>query len=137
MILLVEDSEDDVFIMRHALKQAKIGNRLEVVTDGQMAVDYLAGNGAYSNREAFPIPSIVFLDLKLPYLTGFEVLSWMRTQPNLPQPIIVVLTSSGEERDQKKAYELGARSYLVKPPKAKDLTALFGSLIGHDLDIND
>jgi CheY-like chemotaxis protein len=127
LILLVEDNDDDVFIMRHALKRAQVTSRVEVATDGQMAVDYLAGNGAYSDREAYPLPSIVFLDLKLPYLTGFEILSWMRTQPGLSDVIVVMLTSSGEERDQTKAYSLGARAYLVKPPKAKDLTELFQS----------
>jgi CheY-like chemotaxis protein len=133
MILLVEDSEDDVFIMRHALKQAQIRARVEVVPDGQAAVDYLAGSGPYRDRKAYPLPALVFLDLKLPYLTGFEILSWIRTQPSLSEVIVVVLTSSGEERDQTKAYSLGARSYLVKPPKPKDLVELFQSFYKQDV----
>lgn len=134
MILLVEDSEDDVFIMRHALKQAQITSRVEVVTDGQMALDYLAGQGRFGDRNAYPLPNIVFLDLKLPYLTGFEILSWIRTQPGLTGMTVVVLTSSGEDRDKTKAYSLGARSYLVKPPRAKDLTDLFQSFLGGQLE---
>jgi CheY-like chemotaxis protein len=130
MILLVEDSEDDVFIMRHALKQARITERLEVATDGQIAVDYLAGNGPYSDRAQYPLPTIVFLDLKLPYLNGFEILTWMRTQPGLTGLKVVVLTSSGEERDQRMAYSLGASAYLVKPPKAKELIDLFQPFLG-------
>ena len=70
-ILLVEDSEDDVFIMRHALKQAQVANPLQIVTTGQAALDYLSGANEYADRVKFPLPFIVFLDLKLPYVHGF------------------------------------------------------------------
>lgn len=126
-ILLVEDSEDDVFIMRHNLKRAGIANPLQVVTDGQMAVDYLSGKGSFSDRERFPLPSIVFLDLKLPYLHGFEVLDWVRQQRSLKSLAIIVLTSSNEERDRQRAQALGARSYLVKPPTRDMLLELVNS----------
>jgi CheY-like chemotaxis protein len=127
-ILLVEDSEDDVFIMKHALKQAQITNPLQVATTGQAALDYLSGANIYADRERFPLPFIVFLDLKLPYVHGFEVLSWMRLRRELSSIVVIVLTSSGEERDHDKAYALGARSYLVKPPTGKALRDIFDSL---------
>ena len=127
-ILLVEDSEDDVFIIKQALKKARIANPLQVVTDGQMALDYLAGTGVYSDRERFPLPFIIFLDLKLPYLSGFDVLAWIRKQEALSLLVVIVLTSSDEQRDQQRAYTLGARSYLVKPPHPEALLELFDSL---------
>ena len=120
-ILLVEDNEDDLFVMQRSLKLAEVANPLQVVTDGQMALDYLSGTGEYGDRERHPIPSMIFLDLKLPYVSGFEVLDWMRLQPDLCSVDVVVLTSSDEERDQTRAYALGARSYLVKPPSPKTL----------------
>ena len=127
-ILLVEDSEDDVFIMKHALKQAQIANPLQIVTTGQAAMDYLSGSNGYVDREKYPLPFIVFLDLKLPYAHGFEVLAWMRLRRELSSIVVVVLTSSAEEKDHEKAYALGARSYLVKPPTAQALKDVFDSL---------
>ena len=120
-ILLVEDNEDDVFIMRLALKQAGVLNPLQVVTDGQLALDYLAGSGRYSDRARFPLPFIVFLDLKLPFVHGFEVLSWIGSQEFLKSITIIVLTGSDQEKDQQRADALGARAYLVKPPTAEKL----------------
>jgi CheY-like chemotaxis protein len=127
-ILLVEDYEDDVFAMERALLQANITNSLQVVTDGQQALDYLSGTGQYSNRTQYPLPFIVFLDLKLPFVDGFEVLTWVRQQPALESLVVIILTGSAESRDQDKAYALGARSYLVKPPTAETLNGIFDSL---------
>ena len=119
VMLLVEDNEDDVFLMRRALKSAKLDLKLQVAADGQEALDYLAGIGQFSDRSSFPLPGIVLLDLKLPYVHGFEILSWIRQQPTLKDIAVVVLTSSPEERDLQKARDLGARTYLVKPPTAE------------------
>ena len=127
-ILLVEDNEDDVFVMKRALKLAQITNPLQIATDGQMAVDYLSGAGEFADREKYPLPFIVFLDLKLPYVHGFEVLAWMRRQPQLDSIVVIVLTSSAEERDHQRAYYLGARSYLVKPPTPDAIKDVFNSL---------
>ena len=102
-ILLVEDYEDDVFAMERALAEAKITNPLQVVTDGQQALDYLSGMGQYSNRTQYPLPFIVFLDLKLPFIDGFEILGWIRQQAALNSIMVIVLTGSAESRDQDKA----------------------------------
>src|ERR1700722_2760883 len=127
-ILLVEDDEDDVFAMERVLEVGKIKNPLQVVTDGKEAKDYLGGVGIYADRKLFPLPFLIFLDLKLPYFTGFEILEWMRTQPHLESMLVVVLTGSAESRDQDTAYRLGARSYLVKPPKVETVRAILDSL---------
>ena len=116
VILLVEDNEDDIFFMQRALEKAGVAGLLQVARNGQQALDYLAGHEAYADRAQFPVPHLVFLDLKLPHVPGFEVLSWMRAQPSLRNIPVVVLTSSPQERDREKAHELGAEGYLIKPP---------------------
>jgi CheY-like chemotaxis protein len=127
-ILLVEDFRDDIFAMERALAEANITNPLQVVTDGQQALDYLSGVGQYADRTQYPIPFIMFLDLKLPFVDGFEILAWLRQQTTLKSMMVIVLTGSAESRDQDKAYALGARSYLVKPPTAETLKGIFESL---------
>jgi CheY-like chemotaxis protein len=127
-ILLVEDEPSDVFLMKRAMKGAQIPNPLQIASDGQEAINYLSGEGQYSDRTRFPIPSVIFLDLKLPYKTGFEVMEWIRTQPRLDQTLVMVLTSSSEERDIAECYKLGARTFLVKPPNSAMLLELMISL---------
>ena len=127
-ILVAEDNDDDIFALRRALKKAGVANPVQVVTDGQKAVDYLAGNGEFADRERHPLPFILFLDLKLPYVDGFDVLSWMRQQPSLNPVVVVILTGSDETKDHQRAYALGARSYLVKPPTASDIIQFMDSM---------
>lgn len=127
-ILLVEDDRDDVFIFSRALKTARIGNPLVVVRSGQEAVEYLSHEGTYADSEKHPLPFVIFLDLKLPYLDGFDVLTWIRQQPALRPIVVVVLTGSDETRDHQKAYALGARSYLVKPPQAEHILQFMESM---------
>jgi len=123
-ILLVEDNEDDAFFMKRALRDAGIENPVRTVEDGQQAIDYLAGLGEFADRAAFPLPMIVFLDLKLPFKTGHEVLVWIRQQPQFSKLIVIVLTSSSEPVDLNRAYKNGANSYVVKPPTPEQLTEL-------------
>ena len=127
-ILLVEDESSDVFLMKRAVNSAQIPNPLQVASDGQEAIDYLSGVGKFSDRSQFPIPSIIFLDLKLPYKNGFEILTWIRTQPHLSQTLVMVLTSSSEEKDIAQCYRLGAHTFLVKPPNAAMLLELMVSV---------
>ncbi|HTG44487.1 MAG TPA: response regulator [Verrucomicrobiae bacterium] len=123
-ILLVEDNEDDVFLMKRALQAAGIINPLHVAEDGEQAVQYLSGQARFADREKFPIPAIVFLDLKLPLKRGLDVLAWIRQQEDFANIVVVVLTSSNEPADLKQAYKLGANSYVVKPPTAAQLMEL-------------
>ncbi len=120
-LLLVEDSPDDAFIMRRALKKTGFELPLHLVTDGKAALDYLSGQGEFADRERYPLPLVTFLDLKLPYLNGFEVLEWVRQDAALRELNVVILTSSDEERDSKRAQELGVTTYLVKPPNPEIL----------------
>ncbi|HUD48897.1 MAG TPA: response regulator [Candidatus Baltobacteraceae bacterium] len=116
MILLVEDNEDDVFIMERVMLKLPPTHTMHVAVDGREAVDYLQGSGKYSDRLAYPIPSLIFLDLKLPSLHGFEVLAWINSQPSLKSVPVAILSSSAEPRDRETAIRLGAKSFLVKPP---------------------
>ncbi len=114
-ILLVEDDSNDVLLLRRAFRKADLANPLMVVGDGEQATAYLTGDGQYSDRERFPLPIVVLLDLKLPRRSGLEVLAWLRDQPGLRRLPVVVLTASRESADINTAYERGASSYLVKP----------------------
>jgi CheY-like chemotaxis protein len=120
-VLLVEDNDDDVFLMQRALKQAKINFPLQVVVNGQEALDYLNGAGKFSNRAQYPVPGLIFLDLKLPYIHGFEVLDWIRQHEPLKALPVIVLTSSAEDRDRQRAQALDAKAFLVKPPNPEML----------------
>lgn len=123
-ILIVEDNEDDVVLTRRSLKIAGVTNPLFIVDTGPDAVDYLAGTNAFQDRAKHPLPAVVFLDLKLPMMSGHEVLSWIRSQRHLDAMSVVVLTSSNEPSDLRRCYSLGANSYLVKPLTAQQLRDL-------------
>ncbi len=114
-ILLVEDDPNDVLLIQRAFRKARLVNPLQVVRDGEEAIAYLGGEGAYADREQYPLPALVLLDLKLPRRSGFEVLQWIRQHAGLKRVPVVVLTSSRNGPDINQAYELGANSYLVKP----------------------
>jgi CheY-like chemotaxis protein len=123
-VLLVEDNKDDVFLMQRALHGARITNPVIVVETGQEAMDYLAGAGKFADRDSYPLPAVVFLDLKLPFVYGHDVLAWIRRRKEFESLVVIVLTSSNEASDLSRCYSLGANSYLVKPPTAEQLEAL-------------
>jgi CheY-like chemotaxis protein len=135
-ILLVEDNEDDVFLMKRALQGANVVNPLYVVEDGQEALDYLGGAGKFADRDSYPLPVVVFLDLKLPYISGHDVLAWTRRQKELGSLVVIVLTSSNEASDLSRCYALGANSYLVKPPTPDQLEDLARAFKWYWLEYN-
>jgi DNA-binding response OmpR family regulator len=126
-ILLVEDEEGDVFFMQLAMKKADVLNPLQVASDGQEAIDYFKGVGKFANREEFPLPCLVLLDLKLPRVMGLDVLKWIRQQPGVGV-IVIILSSSREEADIATAYRSGANGYLVKPSEVNQLTDMVKSI---------
>lgn len=114
-ILLVEDDPNDVLLLKYAFQQAGITNRLEVVGDGQEAIEYLTGAARFADRKQHPLPGLILLDLKLPRKNGLEVLEWVRQQPSLRGVVVIMLTSSHHPQDVDRAYELGVNSFVVKP----------------------
>jgi len=115
VILLVEDQENDILLIRKAFEKGQILNPLFVVRSGEEAMAYLAGEGKFRNREEYPLPDLMLLDIKMPGLDGFEVLRWVRAQSGFSSLLIVMLTSSDRVFDVNQAYKLGANSFLVKP----------------------
>jgi CheY-like chemotaxis protein len=115
LILIAEDREDDVLLIRRSLEKACVTNPTQVVRNGEETMAYLRGEGRFSNRAEYPLPALLLLDLKMPRKDGFEVLRWIRQQPTLKALRVVVLTSSEDIRDVNEAYQSGANSFLVKP----------------------
>jgi len=127
-VLVVEDNADDVLFIRRALKKTGITCPVHVAGDGESALEYLEGRGAYADRQANPVPTLVLLDLKLPRRSGFEVLQAVRAAPELAKVVVVVLMSSNQSVDIDKAYALGANSYLVKPISPEAMSELVQAL---------
>jgi CheY-like chemotaxis protein len=127
-VLHVEDDPNDALLLRRAFQKAGVEAALASVGDGLEAEDYLAGRGAYSDRAKHPLPSLILLDIKLPKKSGLEVLEWLRAQPGLRWITVIMLTSSHNRDDVRRAYELGANAYLVKPPEIDTLVDMVKAL---------
>lgn len=123
-ILQVEDEEHDVMFLQFALEQAEVRNPLAVVQDGREALAYLKGEGIYRDRQAYPLPGLVLLDLRLPRVPGLEVLRWMRDHPDFAKVPVLVFSSSDQDTDVEAAYRLGANGYIVKPSSPADLSKI-------------
>ncbi|MDB6018395.1 MAG: response regulator receiver protein [Pedosphaera sp.] len=120
-ILIIEDVPNDVLLLKLALTRAGVHDPVQVVSDGQEALDYLQGNGKFADRLQHPFPSIIFTDLKMPRMGGFEVLKWLRSHTECSVIPVIVLTASKIDSDIKQAYTMGANAYLVKPTRLEDL----------------
>lgn len=136
-VLLAEDDPDDVLLTKIAFDKARLANPLQVVRDGEEAIAYLKGEGKFADRHHYPLPILLLLDLKMPRVSGFQVLSWLRKQPNLRQLPVAVMTSSDHDPDAARAFELGADSYLIKPPNAETLLALVQRLHAYWMILNE
>jgi len=124
LILLIEDSEDDVFFFRRALGQAKLNNPVQVVPDAAQASKYLEGLDPFADRAQFPLPKIIFLDLHLPSKDGFEFMKWLADKPQYRTVHLVVISGIGRLEEVNRAYQMGANSFVTKPIKAEDLQNL-------------
>jgi CheY-like chemotaxis protein len=131
VILLAEDDENHVALVQRAFRQAGLLNPLHVVNDGEQAIAYLNGEGKYADRDEFPLPCLVFLDLKMPNKNGFEVLEWIRNHPHLRSLRTIILTTSGATSDISRAYQLGATSFLTKPLDLRDFVQLTPTVKGY------
>lgn len=123
-ILLAEDDENDIFLMGRAFDRAGIPNPLFVVRNGQEAVDYLSGTKDYAERDKFPLPGLMLLDLKMPWMDGFDVLKWLRAHQEFDLLPVVVLTSSKLQADVDRSRQYGVYDYRVKPNGFEDLVRL-------------
>jgi len=135
-ILLAEDREDDVILIRRAFSHVNLLTPLLVVKNGEEAISYLKGEPPYNERANYPLPVLLLLDLKMPRKDGFEVLRWIRQQRALDTLRVLVLTSSAASRDVNLAYQLGANSFLVKPSDFSDLVQLTRFIDGFWLQFN-
>jgi CheY-like chemotaxis protein len=115
VLLHVEDDPNDVLLLQRAFRKANAQLTIQAVTDGDKAVAYLNGTNDYADREKYPLPAIVLLDLKMPRKSGLEVLQWIRGEQKLRRLVVIIFTSSKHDEDVNKAYDIGANSYLVKP----------------------
>jgi CheY-like chemotaxis protein len=129
--LVVEDSEDDVVLLRRAFAKSRILNPIHVVKNGPDALAYLEGTGRFRDRQQFPLPRLILLDLKLPGMGGLDVLKWIREQPKFKGTRVIVLTASDLVRDVTAAYQLGANSFLIKPNDFEDLVRLTQAIQGY------
>ena len=127
-ILVAEDVETERFLIQHAFDKAGIRAPLQLVNDGREVVDYLTGEGPYTDRLAHPLPGLLILDLNMPRMTGFDVLAWLAGQPDFKHLPAVILSSSGLESDIAKARQLGASDYHVKPHTLGELAQILQSI---------
>jgi len=115
VILIADDDNDSVFLLEKAFEKANVLNPRMVVRNGKEAIDYLSGEGVYADREKYPWPALMLLDLKMPALDGFDVLMWWRKRDGAGTLPIVVMSSSNRDEDVAKAMELGVVAYHIKP----------------------
>jgi two-component system, response regulator len=137
VILLVEDNASDVALTERALAKAHIANKLVAVEDGQEALDYLWGEGVYAGRDTSALPALMLLDLKLPGLPGLEVLRRLRADPRSRRVPVVILTTSKEEQDLTRGYDLGANSFVRKPVDFNQFAAAVSHLGLYWLVLNE
>ena|SRR5580765_2925883 len=120
-ILVAEDEESDAMLMSMAFRQAGVRNQVVIVCDGREAVDYLSGAPPYHDRATHPLPDLLLLDLKMPRMTGFDVLQWLEAHSEFNGLPAIVISSSSDVSDMERARDLGAADYLLKPTRFADL----------------
>jgi CheY-like chemotaxis protein len=130
-ILIVEDNENDALLLKRALQRNRVTNPIHVAPDGVEALKYLRGEPPYEDRQAYPFPSVIYTDLKMPRMDGFEVLNYLKNHPDCAVIPVIVMTASNQDRDIKQAYELGANSYIVKPNTLEELIEIVRLCIGY------
>ena len=135
-VLVADDDVDDISLLKRAFLRAGIDVQLKVVRDGEEVIQYLQGGQQFADRETFPIPRLLLLDLKMPRADGFEVLEWVRKQSDLRRLLVVVMTSSDEPQDIERAYDLGANSFLRKPDDFDSLIKISKKLHDYWIETN-
>ena len=129
-ILLVEDEENDATLVKMAFKKNNILNPVQWAKDGLDAIAYLNGEGVYANRKLYPFPEVLILDVKMPRMSGLELLAWVREHPEFRVIPTIIMTSSRQDPDIEKAYNLGANTYMIKPSSFEELAKMVS--LAHD-----
>jgi CheY-like chemotaxis protein len=129
LVLYAEDDENDAFFMLRAFAKMKRPATLRVVRNGRQAIEYLEGGGTFSNRQEHPLPALLLLDVKMPEVSGMEVLKWVRARPGFARMPVTMFTSSTQESDVAFSRAHGANAYLVKPSNAQHLALLMEDLL--------
>jgi DNA-binding response OmpR family regulator len=129
-ILIAEDDEDYGAIVQAAIKSSGWLNPIRILPNGEQVIKYLGGEGEYADRTANPFPSVMFLDVKMPGVNGFDVLRWTRDHPECSVQPTLMLSSSDDPKDIKLAYELGAHGFFLKPAKLSDLKSMLQAIYG-------
>jgi two-component system response regulator len=135
-ILIVEDNPHDAELTIRAMKKSRLANHVTHLIDGADALDFLFGTGTYRSRDITNVPKLILLDLKMPKVNGLEVLHKIKSEPLTKMIPVVILTSSAEDPDVKKSYELGANSYIIKPVEFNNFAKIIGELGMYWLVIN-
>lgn len=136
-ILLAEDDPNDVFFLEKAFREVGLSKPLAVAHDGREAVDYLSGTGQYADRNTHPFPCLMILDLKMPRMSGMDVLQWLRDKPVLYCLPVIVLSSSSRRHDVERAYRLGANAFVAKPGSNEDRAKLARLIKEFWLELNE
>ena len=136
IVLSVEDNPDDQVILEKAFRKAGLPNVLRSVGDGEAATTYLVGSAPFEDRSRYPRPTLILLDLKLPKKSGLSVLEWVRSLPEFRTIPVIILTSSMEPSDLRRAYELGVTSYMVKPTGFDEMLALIKGITTYWFGLN-
>ena len=129
VVLIVDDNPDDIELLRLAFEKAKAPCGLRSVQDGREAIQYLSGEGKYEDRNQYPMPLLVLLDLNMPRLNGFEVLAWIQKNATSTFPLVITLSYSHLESDIRRAYDLGTSAYVAKPVDLDSSVSLVKLLI--------
>lgn len=136
-VLLVDDNPDDRLLMLEACKAAGLQPPIVPLDSGQQLIEYLSGKGPFADREKFPLPCLVLLDIKMPVMNGLEVLEWLRRAPEWRALPVLMLTASIQPGDVRQAYQLGANSFHVKPSRARELIQLAAAIKGYWLGVTE
>jgi CheY-like chemotaxis protein len=131
VVLLADDSDDDIALFKRAYVAAGIDSRLRVVRDGDEVIAYLKGEARFHDRARYPLPGLLILDVNMPRKDGFEVIQWVRHQSQFKSLKIVVLTSSGDRSDAKKAYAAGANTFVVKSMELQEFVRQLKEIKSH------
>lgn len=127
-ILVAEDNPDDLFLLRRTVRKASDATRVHAVPDGVETLEYLSGRGVYQDRESYPFPDVLLLDLNMPKMNGFEVLEIIRHDPRVSRLVVFVLSASVRQSDVDRLYALGANGYIVKPTRVEELSRFIMTL---------